>query len=80
MAHATEADRHKLPEMSHWFEQYMASASPAEVRAVRAEVRKLWPLCAVLLMLQAESSNPEVSAAALLELEKMKSLREGGKN
>jgi len=80
MEHATEADRHKVPEMNQWFDSYLVSVHPAEARAVRAEIRKLWPTCAMLLMKHAESQDPETVAAAVLELEKIRSLREGGKN
>jgi hypothetical protein len=80
MEHATADDAYKAPEMSQWFEDYLALASPAEARAVRAAVRKLWPRCAVLLMAQAQSEDPEAAAAAVLDLEKIMSLREGGRN
>jgi len=80
MEHATEADRDRVPEMNRWFDSYLASASPAEARAVRAEVRKLWPRCAMQLMKRAESADPETATAAVLELEKIRSLRAGGKN
>lgn len=80
MEHCTAEDAGKAPEMARWFDAYLARASPAEARAVRAGVRKLWPRCAVLLMGQAGSSDPERAAAAKLDLEKMGSLREGGRN
>ena len=80
MEHATPEDAHKEPEMRQWFEDYFARASPQEVDAVRAEVRKLWPRCAVILMQQAESRNPELAARAKRALERMGSLRQGGKN
>lgn len=80
MEHATADDARKAPEISEWFEAYLARATPAEARAVRAEVRKLWPRCAMLLIAQAQSEDPEAVAAAALELGKIQSLRDGGKN
>lgn len=80
MENATEDDAHKAPEMRQWFEDYFAQATLAEASAVRAEVRKLWPRCAVLLMAHADSPDQELAAKAKRSLERIGSIRQGGKN
>jgi hypothetical protein len=74
--HATPDDASKAPEMRRWFDEYLAQATPAEERAVRAAVRKLWPRCTVVLMGRAESGDQDAKRL----LERIDSLRQGGKN
>lgn len=82
MEHATELDRHKLPEMSQWFETYLARASHAQRVELTQAVRRLWPVGAMVLIKETESEDQEIAAGARLALERMQaeSLRDGGKN
>ena len=80
MESATEADRDRLSEMTSWFDSYLARATPGEASELRRAVRRLWPVGARILMEEAESEDPEIAAGALLALEKIPSLREGGDN
>lgn len=78
--HATDEDRHKAPEMSAWFDAYLARATPAQQSELRQAVRRMWPIAVRVLIEEAGSGDPEVAAGARLALEKMKPLRAGGSN
>ena len=80
MAHATEEDRDKLPEMRSWFDTYLARATPAETRELRQAVRRMWPTGVMVLIEEAGSDDPEIAAGARLALGQMQSLRVGDKN
>jgi hypothetical protein len=66
--------------MARWFDAYSAHATPAQMRELRQAVRRLWPVGAMVLLEEAESEDQEIACGAKLELEKIQSLRSGGKN